>query len=236
MSSILSVIKPPDFDLDDFVEYSDNKEKKWEYDPLVLAVSLKDFYSKTGTMLSIDSIEVVNNITPDAIAKAEEIRKYYTKKFFWRNITGSKQLSPYRQRLCYLLETRSLVTRDRDIGIYFKIPWFYDEDMIYEDFKKTLVTTNLPKLDYKTQPIAIKLKFLKTSFGWQAKRKLRHFWFSDDSKQLYGFSIQDDNPLLETFESLITVDKDAIFITRVTESNIDNLSYYKLFKYKLIKE
>lgn len=233
LSSIFKNLEESDFE---FQTYRDDKERNWDIDPLVLSVSLKDIHSKTGKLLSFDSVEVIDNINEELIAQAEDIRKYYTKKFFWKNLTDSRTLSPFRQRLCFLLESRSLVTKDRDLGIYFKTPWFYEEDMIYEEFKKTLKTTDLPNLNYKSQPVAIRLKFIKTTFGWQLKRKSKHFWFSDENNYLYGLTVEEDNPLVETFEGLINSSDSCTFITRITEDRIDNLNYYKLFKYKLIKE
>lgn len=233
LASILKEIRIEDFD---FQTYRDDKEKTWDIDPLILSVSLKDLSDKTGRIFSLENSEVRNNVTPEIVARAETIRKYYTKKFFWKNLSGTGNLSPFRQRLCYLLENRSLITKDRDAGIYFKVPWFYDEDMIYDDFKNTLITKDLPRLDHKVQPIAKRLTFISKSFGWQHKRKARHFWFKDDDKYLHGITILDDNPLLETFESLIQSLESCVFITRISEDRIDDMYYYKLHKFKLIKE
>lgn len=225
---------------DDFLfgnqTYFDNKEKTWDVDPLYLAVSAKQLTEKTGNFYSLESAEVCSNISKEVAEKAEEIRKYYSKKFFWRNLSTDRSLSSYRQRLCYLLETRSLTTVDRDQGIYFKLPWFYDEDMIYDDFKKTLITQNLPRIDFKVQPIAKRLQYINFTVAWQHKRKLKRLWFKDEAGYLHGMEISADNPLLETFQDLITEKSHCTFITRISEDRIDGMYFYKLHNFKLIKE
>lgn len=240
MSAILSAIKQRQVfnldELDAFQPYKDDKLRKWDIDPLILAVSLKDLADRTGRVWSLESKEVRDNVNDVIVAKSEVIRKYYTKKFFWKNLSGTRELSPFRQRVCYLLETRTLETKDRDCGIYFKLPWFYDEDMIYDEFKRDLKTTNLPDLNLKSQPVAKRLSYIKSTLGWQAKKRVKYLWFKDDDNYLHGLVIDNDNPLLETFYDIILEKESCTFIAHINQDRIDNLHFYKLFKFKLIKE
>lgn len=220
----------------DFQPYSDDKQKEWTEDPLVLSVALKDLHNKTGNFYSLDSETIKESVTALHREEAERIRKYYTKKFFWTNLTNGRALSPFRSRLCYLLESRTLTTKDKDEGIYYKLPWFYEEDMAYEDLKKSLITKDLPKLDYKVQPVAKRLTFVKTTVGWQVKRKVHRFWFKDSENYLHGICIDESNPLLELFTDLIQRSAEHTFITRISEDRVDQMYYYKLHKFKLVKE
>ena len=236
MSNILTQIRnlqvTDDFD---FQTYKDDKEQKWDEDPLVLACALK---SATGDSVpfSLSDPRVKEFITDEVRLHAEVVRKYYTKKFFWSNLSGNKVLSPFRQRLCYLLENRICETKDKDVGIYFKLPWFYDEDMVHDQLKQTLKTTDLPAPDFKVQPVAIRLTYVTSSKGWQAKRKVERFWFKDENDYLYGITIPDDNILLEMFKDIILKSKTHVFTTRIAHDRIDNMNYYRLFKFKLIGE
>jgi hypothetical protein len=239
MSNILAQIlqrQNLDFDFSEVDTYNDNNLKKWDIDPLVLSVSLKDIADRTGNILSLDSVDVRNNVNEEIVERSEIIRKYYSKKFFWKNLSNNRSLSPFRQRVCYLLETRSLETKDKDSGIYFKLPWFYDEDMIYDDFKKNLKTENLPKINYKVEPVAKRLEYITSTIGWQLKRKMHYLWFKDDEQYLHGIIIEYENPLFETFMDLIKSREFCTFITRVVENRIDNMHYYKLHKFKLLEE
>ncbi len=220
----------------EFQTYLDDKEKTWDEDPLVLAVSLKDLSSKNDRFYSLSNSEVKEHVSDIHRQEAEIIRKYYTKKFFWTSLTDSRSLSPFRTRLCYLLESRTRTTKDKDEGIYYKLPWFYEEDMVYEDFKKTLITTDLPKIDFKVQPVAKMLTFIKTTTGWQAKRKVDHFWFKDSDNYLHGIVVARDNPLLELFRGILDENPNCTFITRISQDRIDQMYYYKLHNFKLVKE
>lgn len=223
--------------LDDmeFQPYCDDKAQSWNEDPLVLACALKSICTENA-FYSLNDQRVKEAITQDIRDHAEVVRKYYTKKFFWTNLSNGKALSPFRQRLCYLLENRIRETKDKDVGIYFKLPWFYDEDMVHDKLKQTYKTTDLPQPDFKVQPVAIRLTFVDISKGWQAKRKVERFWFKDENNYLYGITIPDDNVLLEMFKDIILKKETHVFTTRIAHDRIDNMNYYRLFKFKLIGE
>ena len=222
--------------LDDieFTTYKDDKAKTWDEDPLVLACALKTI-ARSDQYLSLEDSRIKESITQEIRDHAEVIRKYYTKKFFWTSLTDGRLLSPFRQRLCYLLENRIHETKDKDVGIYFKLPWFYDEDMIHDDLKNKFKTKDLPSPNYKTQPVAIRLTYIKSSKGWQAKRKVERFWFTDENDYLYGITIPEDNVLLEIFTDIILKKESHIFTNRITTDRVDNMHYYKLVKFKLIE-
>ena len=235
MSTLSQIFQRQNLNDLEFQPYQDNKEKSWDEDPLVLACAIKMTLGVTMPT-SMDDPRLKEHITPEVREHAELIRKYYTKKFFWTNLTNGRALSPYRQRLCYLLENRIRETKDRDVGIYYKLPWFYEEDMVHDELKKTLKTTDLPQPDFKVQPIAIRLTYVSSSTARQAKRKVERFWFKDENDYLYGISIPDDNVLLELFKDIILKSKTHIFSTRIAQDRIDNMNYYRLFKFKLIGE
>lgn len=233
--SILSQIQSrntlDDFNFSEYVE----TEKSFQEDPLVMSVSLKDLSSKTeGYHYSIDDPRVINNITDDIKDHAEKIRKYYGKKFFWTNLTNTRALSGFRSRACYLLENRIRVCKGQDIGIYYKLPYFYDEDMVYDEFKKQYNTTDVPRIQLKDK-IQLPLQYLKTSSSRQQKRNINRFWFTDGT-YLYNIEVANDNPLLEIFKQLV-VDKGTVtFETFITMDRIDQMWFYKLLKFTLVKE
>lgn len=224
-----------DFDFDNYVE----KDKSFEEDPLVLSVSLKDLSGKTeGYHYSMDDSRVLDNITDDIRTEAEKIRKYYGKKFFWTNLTNNRELSGFRSRTCYLLENRIRVCKDKDLGIYYKLPYFYDEDMSYDEFKKQYNTTDIPNfklLGGKPVKSQLTLKYLKTTSSRQQKRNINRFWFTDD-KYLYNIEVMNDNPLLDMFHQLVVEKGTVKFEAFVSTDRIDQMWFYKLLKFTLVKE
>lgn len=221
-------------DLFPLTTYQDDKKKIWDIDPLVLAVSLKDIADKTGIILNLENPDVKENVNQTIIDQAEIIRKYYTKKFFWKNLSSNRQLSNYRIRLCHILESRTLETKDRDTGIFFKLPWFYQEDMIYEEFRKKFKTTDISSENESLDSIR-SLSFLRTTLRWQNKRKIEHLWFKDDCDYLYSIILEKDNPLIETFYNFIKDSEFCKFKANYKIDRIDNLYFYKLNRFTLIE-
>jgi hypothetical protein len=215
------------------------KEVEFKEDPLVLAVSLKDIMSQNlGSYYSLDDPRVFENITDDIREQAEHIRKYYGKKYFWSNLSSNQHLSDFRGRVCYLLENRIHTCKDKDAGIYYKLPYFYDEDMIYDEFKKLYNTTDIPRIGSIKTPNTkhqLTLKYLRTTSSRQQKRNLNRFWFTDN-QYLYNIEIANDNPLLELFKQIVVEKLTVTFDTYYNVDRIDQMYFYKLFNFTLAKE
>jgi hypothetical protein len=215
------------------------REKAVEFkeDPLVLACVVKHLLEKDrNSFHSLESDYVQSQVTDEHRAHAEAIRKYYTRKFFWKNLTDNNRISDYRSRLCYLLESHERKCLDRDAGIYYKLPWFYDEDMIYDAFIKNYETVEVPnvKID-RLNRNTLELTYLKSSVSTQQKRKLERFWFTD-GKYLYNIEVMQDNPLIEMFKTMIEVGKVSKFQTFYKIERIDKMHFYKLFQFNFLKE
>lgn len=236
LSQIQARENPVD-DLDIFSSTYKEKETEFKEDPLVLAVSLKELWSRTGEYISMEDLRVLENITDDIRERAEAVRKYFTKKFFWQNLKNSNHLSDYRRRVCYLLENHVRTCKDQDIGIYFKLPWFYEEDIVYEDLKKQYSTTDLPRIVYgnKAPKDTLKLTYLKTSFSYQRKRKVERFWFTN-GKYLYSMEIESTNPLIYMLKDKLESASEHTLNTFITQDRIDQMHYYKLFQFTFAKE
>ncbi len=216
----------------------DERITEFKEDPLVLAVSLKTLQEQgVSDFWSLEDPRVLENITEEIRDTAQRIRKYYGKKYFWSNLTNNRELSGFRSRTCYLLENRIRSCKDKDAGIYYKLPYFYDEDMIYDDFKNQYNTTDIPRIGSKSprDKIQLTLKYVKNTSSRQQKRNINRFWFTDDT-YLYGIEIANDNPLLELFNQLIVTRGTVTFDTLYSVDRIDQMYYYKLFNFSLAKE
>lgn len=214
-------------------------ETVFKEDPLALSVSLKDLMDQLpGTFYSLDDLRVLENINDDIRLTAEKIRKYYGKKYFWSNLTNNRELSSFRSRVCFLLENHVRECKDRDAGIYYKLPYFYEEDMIYDDFKKQYNTTDLPRVGYinttKTKN-QLTLTYVKTTSSRQRKRNINRFWFTDTT-YLYSIEVASDNPLLDMFKHLVIEKGTVTFDTYHNIDRIDQMYFYKLYNFSLTKE
>lgn len=244
MTTILSQVQARnqlvDFDINDFLGSSNMKERitEFQYDPLILACSLKDLVEKQEGYYQLDDSRVIANITPKIEQRAEEIRKYYTKKFFWNALSNNRSLSDYRRRLINLLENRIRSCKDQDCGIYYKLPFFYEEDQVYDDFKKQYKVDDIPFIHYGGAKPALEefeLSYLKSTFSTQRKRRIERFWFTD-SKYIYQIEIDRDNPLITMFKSLLEINPSCVKLEGYkTRDRIDQMYFYKLFKFNFRK-
>lgn len=238
MTSIISTVQARNLLTDDF-DFLENtfKERLTEFkeDPLVLSTCLYRLAQDSpNTYYSLEQEVVLESITKEDRELSEQIRKYYTKKFFWTNFTQS--VSSFRNRMLVLLETRERNCKDQDCGIYYKLPWFYHEDMIYDEFKKQYNTTDIPTVAYglKAQKTRHQLTYLKSTVCRQRKRKIERFWFTDQT-YLYCIELDQENPLLDMFKSNLDK-KDVTIESFRTQDRIDQMYFYKLFKFIFVKE
>jgi hypothetical protein len=220
-----------DFELTSAYE---EKPDTYKFDLLEAAVVL---YDHAPAFLSIEESRVLDAIDQKIKDRAEAIRKFYTKQWFWNSLSSNKGMSPFRQRAHYLLESRTREVMKKDIGIYVKLPWFYEEDMIYNEFKKTLKTTsNIPTINHNKGRVHVTVTFLKTTNGWQGKRRLTRYWFKDYADYLYCIDLEMANPLMSMFDDAVKERVTCSFETYIQTDRIDQLHFYKLNQYKLLKE
>jgi hypothetical protein len=214
------------------------KDVEFKEDPLVLSVAAKDLLAQhPGSYFSLEDLRVYEHVNDNHKEEAECIRKYYGRKFIWKQLESNRSISDFRSRVCYLLENRIRTCKDRDSGIYYKLPYFYQEDMIYDEFKKQYNTTDVPKVIYggsTSRKQQLTLTYLKSTTSRQQKRNLLRFWFTD-SKYLYSIEIVHDNPLLEMFKQLVIEKMTITLDTYYNVDRIDQMYFYKLYNFSLVK-
>jgi hypothetical protein len=223
---------------DVFSKTYQEKQIEFKDDPLVLSVAARDLVAQfPGQFFSLEDLRVYEHINDNHKEEAERIRKYYTRKFFWKQLESTRNISDFRSRLCYLLENRVRTCKDQDSGIYYKLPYFYQEDMIYDEFKKQYNTTDIPRLSHsqKNPKPQLTLTYLKMSVSKQKKRNVNRFWFTDNT-YLYNIEITSDNPLLDMFKQLVISKMTIALDTYYNVDRIDQMYFYKLYNFTLTKE
>lgn len=214
--------------------YQDNKSRTFDLDPLVLSVAAKDLVADNCNLpyMDLGDPRVQAHVNDSHIVLAEEIRTYYSKKYFWNNLKDNR-LSDFRQRASYLLSNRCRECKDTDIGIYYKLPFFFEEDRCYDDFKRKYSTIDIPEA---AKNIAhLDLKYLKTTQSRQRRRRVKRVWFTDQT-YLYVVEATVDNPLLPLFTQMANDNLTLSLDARYTRDRIDRMQFYKLFNFTLAKE
>jgi hypothetical protein len=232
MTNILAQIQARKDEFD-FEALSVFKERSTDFkeDPLVLACAAKKLSDEGKPFAGLQDPETLDSITDDLRVYAETVRDYYTKKYFWKAMSGGN-LSDYRRRLINLLENRIKSCSDKDCGIYFKLPYFFEEDMIYDTFTKKYNTTDVPSVRYgiNASKEDLSLTFLKSTVSRQQKRKIERFWFTDQT-YLFCVAIDQSNPLMEMFRKFLEESETVHLQAFRTADRIDNMHFYNLYKF-----
>lgn len=212
--------------------------KRIKEDPLVISCTIKRLtLENAGAFYNLDDDRIADLTIDQDREMAEQVRKYFAKKFFWQNFTNNLNISSFRNRVCYLLEGRIRDCKDQDIGIYYKLPYFYEEDMIYDDFKKAYNTTEVPQIIYggHRSRETLNLQYLKSTLCYQRKRRIQRLWFTDQT-HLFSIELEDANPLLETFIDSLTSTSNVKLEAYRNIDRIDKMYFYKIYNFKLVKE
>lgn len=202
-----------------------DRKNKHEVDPLACSVAFHRTNSAYGLVNS------KNDIIPDDFLKANQIRDYYSKKYFWNSLKAVRPQSEFRLSAMRLLAiTESWELTDRDSGFFVKLPAFYNEDVVYDEFKVTLKTGRDQCEPNKS--VTKKLVYLGKTFRWQ-KIKRESFWFKDEANKIYGYTTTHGHPFNAIFEDQIQTPRTFEFshgVDRAGDMWYNNIGSFKILK------
>lgn len=149
-------------------------------------------------------------ITPEPVdyEQAADIRKYYGDRILMQMLAGRGEPSSFRKKL-YGLVSGSMQLDKKDIGLLYRLPYFYQEDLA------------LDRVAEKTQPAGARIDYRITDQFEVIERVLRsrnagdytQLWLKGtNSKAAFVLTIKCDNP----YHRMIT----ALFSKPVTLSGL----------------
>jgi hypothetical protein len=212
------------------VEWNDDHTTDYSVDPLACAVAMYRNSTSYGLL------RAANAITDEDQAQANAIRNYYSKKYFWDSLKAQRPQSEYRQNAVRLLSiTKDWKLTDRDAGLFVKLPWFYAEDQIYDEFRSTLKVNRDSYVGPNAfDSVSKKLTYLKKTIRWQGSKRAVSFWFKDDDSKLSAVTVYADNPFNDIFEEQIQVPRVFEFTPKV--DRLVDMWYNTIKSFKIIKE
>lgn len=208
---------------------------EYKIDPLVL--SCARHRCNLGT--SFETAEGI--VTSDDYTKAEEIRKYYSQKLCLASLKEG-ELSEFRKSLAEYLNQESKTTLlDKQIGIVYRLPEFYDYDTSVEslvsEYGTRRFTDDELQGDYSTIKNINVVPLLK--IRRQTRRgNLLHYWAKDGTNMLYRFVVDADNQLLWAWEEIwksnsLTINGN-LYPNKLYGRNEESFDYYKVNNWKLV--
>lgn len=160
---------------------------------------------------------------------ARDITDYYTKKYFFTHLTNG-EISKFRNDTLALLSATDSVSNDM-IGIAFKLPKFYYNDLIIDntvfDGQPSTVILGVDEItnivvEHK------KLSFL-TKIDASTKRDcgVYHYWFKDELGNRVQIEYSKSDPMSNVWEKMISAG-DVVVKGALTVRNLDGRQHYQL--------
>jgi hypothetical protein len=230
ITQILQTVNSPVPKKSNFFFEGDTPTKKFTTDPVVLGVALKRMQTVYGLK------DCSEHITPEDQEQARKIRDYYRKKYFWNALKSQATQSDFRMRVSNLLNQQDEWNlTEKDTGIFVKLPYFYEEDTVYDEFKKLY---KINQEDYYIDGFRLKKTRLLTHIGttlrWQANKR-KSFWFKDHNDIIYAVSVPHNTPFIGLFEDTINHNINVEFSARV--DRVDGMFYNEIaHNFKIVKE
>lgn len=169
-------------------------------DPLALVLSLKD-QNRANFDIAHDLPKMSEIFaTKDYMHCALKIRKYYRNRLVMQALKGI-EMSKFRKDLRELVESDNVYyLREDFIPMIIKLPDFYEEDTMFDSFKKSFKTTE--NAYYRKGFINHNISLFPIK---QHRRKTRqgdaiNYYFTDEVKHLYKLYLDPRNPCLHLFD------------------------------------
>jgi len=134
------------------------------------------------------------NVTGDDIAKANEIRDYYSKKIMLWKLKG-QELTRFRKDMNEFVHSDGKKFREEMKPLVYCLPDFYDQDVAFD----ALAMNHNTKV-VESQSTIKKLKLVKTFTKKVRGTKRKEYWFIDKNDNLVTTQFQADNPLISLMD------------------------------------
>lgn len=169
-------------------------------DPVALTCASYRFFKESGIRYS-----ELGTITPTEAdrAQATSLRKYYADRLLMCTLTNKTDtgMSEFRRKL-YGVVTGTYQLKKSDVGLLYRLPYFYAEDT---DIDQVMAATTVADLEEaKTEYHAGEFALFKRVLICRRSGDYIQFWLNKTGSTFaYLVVVKADNPLLSLMESVI---------------------------------
>lgn len=200
-------------------------------DPLALSwACYRQSQEKSGS----DPFPDLHHVVPieHDFAMADQSRSYYRDSIVFRQLQGGT-VSKFTTDLYRLLTDQAVTSKN--IGMLYKIPYFYQEDTAKAELKKFFTPIRSPNLGKVVGAIDLSLTFHSKIHRFRKNENAMEFWFYNDAREPFMTSVVKTNPLSRLFESVCKqpkLDIKALVYCKPKHYNID-FDFYQLTQIEL---
>ncbi len=201
-------------------------------DLLTLSVCLKRAKELDNTIWwRIQDPKLLKLVNQDDRLMADSIREYYKKKILIETLKTS-HLSDFRKNLLSIINNTKNSYTPKEIGMFVSLSYFYEEDVLLDSFKENLDLNSVKRVTPNLLQHNFNLRLVGTTKRFINKKLQKRFWFANEENQPCLIMLENNNTLLNFFQSYITkVDHINLKANAMREFN--PIPHIKLFNYTL---
>jgi hypothetical protein len=194
-------------------------------DPVALACGSYRVFLETGSRWTeLNDVTV----TPADHEQADLIRKYYSDRILMSAVAARGKMSDFRQKLYGLLIGHTGIKK-RDIGLLYRLPYFYAEDTAMD---QVMEQTESVDIDFpRTHEVHGEFQMIKRISVSRRSGETVQLWLQKDSGSVpYMIASKLDNPFLHLVESILKqpAKLSAIAYRKHHRGHYQNRLYYQL--------
>ncbi len=232
----LSVVSPtPEFD-EWLNELTKSEQKQHEpitfkEDPVAMACASYRAWTTNFVNRWSDLESVV--VQDQDRQKASELKAYYRGRMTFQTLRDAVALSAYRKKLAAIVSDTHVYTK-QDIGILYRLPYFYQEDQDLDQVMEQTQDSN----EHQSPEFEGSLFPLKRVFRSRRAGEYVDFYFaSEQSTAPYLLVVKSDNPLISIIEALFkqpSFKVRAYLHTKHPRGYHSNRMFYQLAKLEVL--
>lgn len=212
-------------------------KKHFTEDPLVLTVAAHRRWTNQETSerwpTSLDSVPA----TPNDRAVAKQIREYYKNKILIRKLKTA-EITQFYQDL-YGIVTESTAVYDKHMGMLYRLPYLYYEDLERDQLQEYFNSKNKLNLAeiFVYEPACKQLTSVRTLLQSRRHGDRVEFWFEASDASPVLITVDTNNPLVDLMHSIF--DNGSItmsgYYKPTAMRGYDDFVFYNLIRPSLAK-
>jgi hypothetical protein len=175
-------------------------------DPIALACASYRIWRENPVRRWTDLDTVV--VWQDDIEQAQALRKYYRERLVisaLKNTNGNS--SEFRRKLGALVTDQLEITKE-ELGLLYRLPYFYAEDLDLDYVVENTTGTKILPLPQDSEPMVLPFRPLKKILRSRRSAETYQYWWTTQEKGVpFMSAVKTDNPLLSIIDALFERDQ-----------------------------
>ena len=172
-------------------------------DPIAMSCASYRLWKESGARwLELEQMKP----TADDRVQANDIRSYYRGRLTWSALKGQNTVSQFRKKLHALVTGNLDITKD-ELGILYRLPYFYAEDTAVDEVIAVTDDSNMvSKIHGLTTPLEITTQFRLLRQVLYSRRacEYHHYWLASDFDSApFMIAVDTKNNMASLLESVL---------------------------------